>query len=709
MEQTSHDEAHGQRVLEDATRREVLSLILNPVDTKSVAVKPSETPAEYLRKCEQNLLAELWGLYDSKVRPVFPKWRDTLMDKVFFHKQELEEGDGTLVLSAFQDERCSKPVDLREYRWSLVVWRDRLTLLLPPGKAAAGVGGPDTLVFKAGTQVNDRYHTGGNGFFHVVGYVQPYFAELSAIREFKLKLRHGGDVSMLSMLASPSTRGQFTFGTEFSLEREEMRFKEELVPINELQHTIIKDLGRKIECIQGPPGTGKSTTIFHIVQSAVPVGYHAIVTCVQNKALDSIAEKLGPTGMPFVVYGNPSRLGDWAKRFTLAAQVERHPEVVGFGERLTRVNGKRVLVLKSMRAIQSNQFDEEYKIGWRRMWTAWVVRGNHDGYDTLRDDLACLDREFDCLNRELLLAKQVAGQEILESARASLSTMDGMGSLESIGGRRRSVVIIDEAGTVPEYKMPLLLTMQVDAVVTIGDQNQMQPFSHSKEDKDKDMDGFFQRAVKALGDKNVPMLKEQYRMHPAICELVSSLFYAGQLVTAGGVAERRMSVVGGGLSWWDYPDVNAESDGKMKKHNRTEVELVGKFMWEELPELLEQGKSVAVITFYKQQFLELMKIGEDMGIVRTREEMKSAGAGAGRFKDKNFRIVTVDAAQGSEADVVVLSCVRCNRKRELGFITNRNRLCVALSRARERLIVVGSRETLGVDRVWAAVVRATRV
>ena len=115
---------------------------------------------------------------------------------------------------------------------------------------------------------------------------------------------------------------------------------------------------------------------------------------------------------------------------------------------------------------------------------------------------------------------------------------------------------------------------------------------------------------------------------------------------------------------------------------------------------------MAIITFYKQQFLELMKVGEQAGVVKTREEVKHDKTGSGRFKHTGFRIVTVDSAQGSEADVVVLSCVRCNRRSILGFISDRNRQCVALSRARERLIIVGSQRTLERDPTWSAVIRA---
>ena len=676
---------------------DLYSMILNPMETGSVDVTARETPESYLQKCTQNIKAEIWGMCVSKVRDVFSQWRDKLMDKVYFNGVEAKDGsEDILVVAGYKDQACSKAVDLRELRWNLVVWGNSLHLLLTPGKKEGGVNHGDALMLRSGRRVKDRFNSGGSKFFHVVGYVQPYFAELSAIRDFQIKLRTGKD-PMLSVLAAPGTRGEFMY------KGEDGGYSTDMVPINELQRTIIGGMGCKIECIQGPPGTGKSTTIFHVVKSAIPSGYHAIVTCVQNKALDSIAEKLGPTGMPFIVYGNPSRLGDCAERFTLKAQVERDPAVMRVRRGLDLVSWKRGLVLRGMRRIVENWFDVECKRGWTRLWEAWVVCGNHEGYAALVVGLAELDQESRLLETTLIEARLEAKLQLEEASLASLSTMDGLCNVNRISTvTRKSVVIIDEAGTVPEYKMPLLLSMGVEAIVAIGDQNQLQPFSHEMRDGEK-RDGFFQRAVKAIGVENVPMLKEQYRMHPAICELVSTQFYGGKLVTAGGVEAQRRGVVGGGVSWITYPEEQAESPGKLKKHNPVEVDIVGAFMCDELPDLLAQGKSVAVITFYRQQFVELKKMGEAAGFVRTREEMAKGG---GEYKNKNFRIVTVDAAQGSEADVVMLSCVRCNRKKELGFITDKNRLCVALSRARERLIVVGSRQTLSGNPVWRAVAAA---
>ncbi len=52
------------------------------------------------------------------------------------------------------------------------------------------------------------------------------------------------------------------------------------------------------------------------------------------------------------------------------------------------------------------------------------------------------------------------------------------------------------------------------------------------------------------------------------------------------------------------------------------------------------------------------------------------------------QVLTVDACQGSEADVVILSMVRSAGVN--AFLEDRRRMCVALSRAKRECIVVGS-------------------
>ena len=107
-----------------------------------------------------------------------------------------------------------------------------------------------------------------------------------------------------------------------------------------------------------------------------------------------------------------------------------------------------------------------------------------------------------------------------------------------------------------------------------------------------------------------------------------------------------------------------------------------------------------IITFYREQFHLLMGLAERLKLVGTRLQ----GTKTERFfMNPDFRICTVDSAQGSESDVIILGCVRSNPRHDIGFLSQPNRVCVALSRARERLIVVGNSQTLvAKGGVWGA-------
>ncbi len=55
---------------------------------------------------------------------------------------------------------------------------------------------------------------------------------------------------------------------------------------------------------------------------------------------------------------------------------------------------------------------------------------------------------------------------------------------------------------------------------------------------------------------------------------------------------------------------------------------------------------------------------------------------------------TIDGFQGDQNDVIILSLVRCNRDGAIGFLMEQSRRCVAQSRARCALVIIGSAATL---------------
>ncbi|KAJ1442996.1 AAA domain-containing protein, partial [Ochromonadaceae sp. CCMP2298] len=139
------------------------------------------------------------------------------------------------------------------------------------------------------------------------------------------------------------------------------------------------------------------------------------------------------------------------------------------------------------------------------------------------------------------------------------------------------------------------------------------------------------------------------------------------------------------MYWVSYPNTSAETPPRgtlsTSKQNPTEAELVLRLVRPDL------GKKYTMVsTFYKAQVELIRALLLQQGIP----------------EDNRLRICSVDQSQGSEADVVILSCVRSNPLCEEGFLADPPRLNVAVSRARERLVVVGDADTLGGDRNWQA-------
>ena len=57
-------------------------------------------------------------------------------------------------------------------------------------------------------------------------------------------------------------------------------------------------------------------------------------------------------------------------------------------------------------------------------------------------------------------------------------------------------------------------------------------------------------------------------------------------------------------------------------------------------------------------------------------------------------MLTIDSMQGREKPIIIFSAVRSNPMNEIGFLSNRNRINVAFTRAQHCLVIVGNAKTL---------------
>lgn len=61
---------------------------------------------------------------------------------------------------------------------------------------------------------------------------------------------------------------------------------------------------------------------------------------------------------------------------------------------------------------------------------------------------------------------------------------------------------------------------------------------------------------------------------------------------------------------------------------------------------------------------------------------------------RNVKCIVVDKYQGEENRIILLSLVRSNKEGKIGFLRTENRVCVALSRAKEGFYMIGNMDNL---------------
>ena len=259
------------------------------------------------------------------------------------------------------------------------------------------------------------------------------------------------------------------------------------------------------------------------------------------------------------------------------------------------------------------------------------------------------------------------------------------------------MAIIDEAGRSSPFDL-LIPMVKARRTILIGDQQQLPPTveellrkrleSEQNEVPDLSEESLFSVLYHELRPENKILLTEQYRMHEAIGDLVSEQFYDNKLNSywSGERSAGRLSRLG---LFKDRPlvwiDTSASlADKERTQRNEVELEVIDRI----LAHLAEQKaagvtlgpKHVGIITFYREQKDEIAaKIGCYPSLV------------------DHLEWGTVDAFQGKEFPVVILSTVRHNRKGFIGFLSLPHRINVAFSRAQSQLIILGSSQTFCSD------------
>ncbi|XP_023376629.1 protein ZGRF1 [Pteropus vampyrus] len=253
---------------------------------------------------------------------------------------------------------------------------------------------------------------------------------------------------------------------------------------------------------------------------------------------------------------------------------------------------------------------------------------------------------------------------------------------------RFPVVVLDECSQVTEPASLLpIARFECEKLIVVGDPKQLPPTIQGSEAAHENglEQTLFDRLC-LMGHEPV-LLRTQYRCHPAISAVANDLFYGGVLVN--GVSEADRTPLLAWLPTLCFYSVRGleQTEGDNSFHNVAEAAFTLKLIRAVLASGVP-GSAVGVITLYRAQMCKLCHLLRD--------------ADSDPPEVKAVQVSTVDAFQGAEKEIVILSCVRT---RQVGFIDSEKRMNVALTRGRRHLLIVGHLACLRGSRLWGRVIQ----
>lgn len=390
----------------------------------------------------------------------------------------------------------------------------------------------------------------------------------------------------------------------------------------------------------------------------------------------------------------------------------------------------------------------EVRLRQRKQGVAWVL-------EQLADSLAIDRAAAHAVVQEYSMVVGATCQQAAGRQMANLKDVSGLDSSDI----EFDTVVIDEAARANPLDLFVPMAMAKRRVVLVGDDRQLphmlEPNIEGQLQEEHQLtelqlvafrSSLFERMRIQLLElekkdniRRVVMLDTQFRMHPLLGDFVSQQFYESVgleqiksvrsandfafsesfLAELGPLASYYRDRV---CQWIDVPVLQG-SDQRRGTSRIREVEA--QRVAEEVVRLLLAGGdslSIGVITFYAaQRDLIMEKLSEQriegVPLMELREGSyephenfrwvrKNSGDGSTSLEER-LRVGSVDAFQGKEFDVVLLSCVRTYKparpvqdsddtaerekklNRQFGFLRLPNRMNVAMSRQRQMLICVG--------------------
>lgn len=318
------------------------------------------------------------------------------------------------------------------------------------------------------------------------------------------------------------------------------------------------------------------------------------------------------------------------------------------------------------------------------------------------------ERRLSCIaqgDRGGLEARLLADAHIVFTTLSS----SGLRVLEAIpGADGRTVrascafetVIVDEAAQSVELATLIPLRYDCRQCVLVGDPQQLPATVFSRAAVRSGYDRSLFRRLQRCGMR-VHMLDVQYRCHPEIAAFPAAYFYKGRLANGDNVRSpawrRPFHAVPcfPPILFWDLQSTGVKDETKswLNPEEASLVVNIYRTLRGALRQVPMRGR-VGVVTPYAKQVHEIKR--------QLRAEMGAA------FEGERIDVNTVDAFQGQEKDIIILSLVRAGENSGVGFVDDVRRMNVALTRAKFGLWIIGSATVLQQSDHWGSLLEHLR-
>lgn len=398
----------------------------------------------------------------------------------------------------------------------------------------------------------------------------------------------------------------------------------------------------EIIIVHGPPGTGKTTTLIEAIAQLVKRGEKVLVSAPSNTAVDTIAKGLIRAGCKTLRTGNSNKAD---------------PEIMAHTPEGMLKDSKIQREIRQLK-IRAEEF--------RRMALKYK---RHYG-KAEREQRSLLFKEVKSIRGEIRRLLNYHEEKFFSEAQVIAGTPVGIYE-SGLAKNICSVLVLDEAGQCAE-PLAWAIFPFASRYILAGDHWQLPPTVLSREAAAK---GYNQSILEAAVRHcaAVYLLNTQYRMRASIAGFSSAWFYKKMLQSAehladSGIHIRFIDTAGTGFREGPGQDgISLRNEGELK----LAAEVLQKEGW-------DPGKT-AFISPYSAQVAAAKEI----------------------FSGK-IRISTIDSFQGQETDYLIVSLVRSNEDGDIGFLKDYRRMNVAITRAREQLVVIGDSSTTGGDPFYAA-------